>query len=123
MLRNDFYSVSIIHSDGSSTVDATLLLNDKHAIFDGHFPGQPVVPGVCMLQMITECLEQAVACKLRLTAAAAIKFLSVLVPEPNKKIRMQASFIIGSDVNVVTASLSDGNECFIKLNNACYHFS
>ncbi|MEJ0079486.1 MAG: hypothetical protein WDM78_00620 [Puia sp.] len=26
------------------------------AIFSGHFPGQPVLPGVCMMEMVAEVL-------------------------------------------------------------------
>lgn len=29
-----------------------------HKIFEGHFPGQPVLPGVCQIQLIKELLEK-----------------------------------------------------------------
>jgi 3-hydroxyacyl-[acyl-carrier-protein] dehydratase len=64
MLQPDFYSFIRIVSNGSSSLEASFLLNPKHAIFAGHFPGQPVVPGVCMLQIIKEGLEQALDKKL-----------------------------------------------------------
>lgn len=52
MLLENFYK--IIHrkerEDGKREIE--IELNPGHALYQGHFPGQPVVPGVCTLQMI-----------------------------------------------------------------------
>ena len=55
-LLDNFY---IIHrsekvQEESFSVEVELLPN--HAIYGGHFPGQPVVPGVCTLTIIRECI-------------------------------------------------------------------
>jgi 3-hydroxyacyl-[acyl-carrier-protein] dehydratase len=122
MLQPDFYSFIRIVSNGSSSLEASFLLNPKHAIFAGHFPGQPVVPGVCMLQIIKEGLEQALDVKLFFAKAASIKFLSMLVPIEGQEISLQADFnASGSgEIIVSNASLSYCRDNFIKLSNACY---
>lgn len=52
MLLENFYK--IIHrkerEDGKQAIE--IELNPGHVLYQGHFPGQPVVPGVCTLQMI-----------------------------------------------------------------------
>ena len=56
LLINDFFYLrSSTHSN--EIINAQLQLNPAHRVFEGHFPGQPVVPGVCMVQMIKEILE------------------------------------------------------------------
>lgn len=61
MLLENFYK--IIHrkerEDGKREIE--IELNPGHALYQGHFPGQPVVPGVCTLQMIKESAEQIVS--------------------------------------------------------------
>ena len=32
----------------------SLELNPEHPVYEGHFPGNPVVPGVCQVQMICD---------------------------------------------------------------------
>ena len=60
-LNGDFYRIE------SRLEDRTLgqsgfkvILNPDHLIYKAHFPGQPVTPGVCILQIIQElnfCIE------------------------------------------------------------------
>ena len=120
MLRPDFYTLTSFSSNGSSLLEATFLVQPEHAIFAGHFPGQPIVPGVCMLQIIKECLEQAVGHKLMLAQAANIKFLTMLVPEAGKEISLRAEFTVSTEILVSTASLHATADTFIKLSNARY---
>ena len=51
-LLPNFYKVT--HSEHINETDwvVQVMLNPQHAIYSGHFPQQPVVPGVCMLQII-----------------------------------------------------------------------
>lgn len=123
MLQPVFYSFISFASNGNSSLEAKFLLNPAHPVFAGHFPGQPVVPGVCMLQIIKEGLEQVVGRKIILTQAANIKFLSMLVPVAHKEINLNIFFIISDEIFISNASLSFRDETFIKLSNARYVFA
>jgi 3-hydroxyacyl-[acyl-carrier-protein] dehydratase len=91
MLKNDFFFILSLESDGSK-VRASLEINPSHRIFDGHFPGEPVVPGVCMMQMIKEILETVIGRETRLLKAEYLKFLSVINPRENKLIRAELQY-------------------------------
>lgn len=56
----------------------TLLPDSK--ILRAHFPGQPIVPGVCIMQMVVEAVGQDMGCRLKLVSATNVKFLAVLSP-------------------------------------------
>lgn len=49
-------------------------------ILRAHFPGQPIVPGVCIMQMVVEAVGQDMGCRLKLVSARNVKFLAVLSP-------------------------------------------
>lgn len=80
MLTKDFCAIENLESLPGS-VKATLLWNAGHAIFAGHFPGQPVVPGVCMLQVTKELLESGLDRKLVLKESGQMKFLQFIDPK------------------------------------------
>jgi len=91
MLQNDFFFFDILQID-DNTATTTLRLNAEHRIFDGHFPGQPVVPGVCMMQMVKEVLEDILVSRLKLVKAGDMKFLAVINPKENNIVELELKF-------------------------------
>ena len=86
MLLGDFYTLGTAEIENGSvgpdrhTVRVSLDINRAHRIFEGHFPGHPVVPGVCMMQMVKEILETVTGTPTRLVSADHAKFLSMINP-------------------------------------------
>ena len=80
MLLEIFYK--IIHrkerEDGKQEIE--IELTPGHVLYQGHFPGQPVVPGVCTLQMIKESAEQIANRPLQYVQITSSKFLSAINP-------------------------------------------
>lgn len=115
ILKDDFYSI-IQLTDADNTVQATLQLNPAHRIFEGHFPGQPVVPGVCMIQMVKELLEMASGKTLMLNQADSIKFLSVINPVDAILVQAQVQYSEKQNNELqVTASLHCEERICLKL--------
>ena len=55
-------------------------LNPNHSIYNGHFPGQPVLPGVYSLQIVKECLQDAINKEVAFSSIKECKFLSPIIP-------------------------------------------
>ena len=49
-------------------------------IYTAHFPGKPITPGVCILQMVEELLADYTLRNLRIAIVKNAKFLNVLTP-------------------------------------------
>lgn len=76
----DFYTMVKIEQADESLV-CWLCLNPDHAVYQGHFPGMPVVPGACMLRIIRECVSRVLNRPVRFETIASCKFLAVVNPE------------------------------------------
>lgn len=119
MLQNTFYTVEGAPETTATSGRATIRLNPDHAIFAGHFPGQPVVPGVCMLQIIKELLEGATRQALQLARASNIKFLMVRTPGAHEIDSVQVNFDSSENgILVSEATISSGADRFIRLQQA-----
>ncbi len=86
MLLGDFFTIHHLEETGFD-IKAGLVINAGHKIFEGHFPGQPVVPGVCMMQMVKEIMEQVIGEKTNLIRAYEMKFLAIINPQENNAIQ------------------------------------
>ena len=58
MLLEDLYNVVDSKLRDQNSVECTVNIHPNHDIFKGHFPDFPVTPGVVMLQILKNCLEQ-----------------------------------------------------------------
>src|SRR5688500_7471431 len=93
ILSGDFFTIRSMHTEGNS-VSAELELNALHPVFQGHFPGMPVVPGVCQMQMVKEILEAVSGRETRLVKADNMKFLAVINPVENPVVQLKLQFEI-----------------------------
>ncbi len=115
ILEGHFYTIVQPVIEGNN-VRAIIKINPDHEIFLGHFPGQPVVPGVCMMQMVKELLEKATGKNMRLRNGLDLKFLSVIDPRKNSLVNMEASYTgHGNGEIQVTARLFYKETTFFKF--------
>jgi len=103
MLLNNFFSINTITST-EVDINASLEINAGHKIFDGHFPGQPVVPGVCMMQMVKEIVEKVIQKKTDLIKANDIKFMAIIDPSQNNNISATLKYIPEENGNLQVAA-------------------
>ncbi|MGB3150915.1 MAG: 3-hydroxyacyl-ACP dehydratase [Maribacter sp.] len=115
MLIEGLYEISAFNHEGSQVM-ATLILNKNHHIFDGHFPGHPVLPGVCVIQMVKELTEKALEKNLVLSVASNVKFMAVINPEKNDTINFNLNLSEVDEEVKVKNSVSFEDTLALKLN-------
>jgi len=115
MLEGSFYTITQSEQTDSSFT-AALALNAAHPVFEGHFPGQPVVPGVCMMQTIQELLEKSLQRKVLLQKATNMKFLVMINPvvQPLVTVTLQYTMQPGNIVKV-NAIIKHDSTIFMKF--------
>ncbi len=117
MLLNDFFKITETDysKNNPGTFKVTIELNDRHEIFKGHFPGNPVVPGVCMIQIVKEILSKLLNKNLYLSEDSNIKFISVIKPDINKILNIEYNIKQENDIFRVSAVISFGKKIFFKF--------
>jgi 3-hydroxyacyl-[acyl-carrier-protein] dehydratase len=115
ILQPGFYTVNeSVLLPGS--VQALLAFNAQDPIFSGHFPGQPVVPGVCMLQIVKEITIMAIGHPLQLQKAAELKFLAIIDPRVHSQVNISIQYSRENEHLIgVTARLFLAETIFFKF--------
>lgn len=84
-LKNNLYKI-ISKEEVNSIFNYTIELNPSCVIYQAHFPGEPITPGVCIVQIGKEVIEDlllkqsSASPRLEIIKAKNIKFLSVISP-------------------------------------------
>ena len=95
-LKNNLYTILKIEGE-MPLVSFLLRLNPSCFIYQAHFPGEPITPGVCIVQMGVELVEEVLQCKLSVVKAKNVKFLSVLKPQENQVVNYAINKLTEAD--------------------------
>ena len=103
--HNSLYII-IGHEQQEHAVRYDLELNQDHEIYMAHFPGHPITPGVCLLQIARELLETMSGMPLIIELVKNIKYLSVVSPIEIPQVSFSLSHIQVND---------NGAECHVLV--------
>ncbi|MBC8314447.1 MAG: 3-hydroxyacyl-ACP dehydratase [Bacteroidales bacterium] len=127
MLKGTFFKIDRLtrlenepgHGVESERYLAEIKLNPEHQIYQGHFPGNPAVPGVCQIRMITEILSEIEEREVKLKEADNVKFLSMINPHdhPALEVTLTLKHTAHRKINV-NASIADGGQLFFKYKSS-----
>jgi 3-hydroxymyristoyl/3-hydroxydecanoyl-(acyl carrier protein) dehydratase len=73
--------------------ELTVTIPHDHASLTGHFPNNPIVPGVVILGEVLKTLRQRDNCAIKVLGSPSIKFLAPLRPGESMAIRLETSCV------------------------------
>lgn len=109
--EDTFYSIREITATDSG-FQAVVDLQATHPIFNGHFPGRPVVPGVCTLAIVRKTISRFLQKKVTFAQIRECKFISAILPCEN--LSLTVAVTIGSE-NKITALVTMNESIALKL--------
>ena len=114
-LANNLYTLAALDTRG---VAASVRLCPGSVIYRSHFPEMPVTPGVCVIQMATELLEQLTGRSLELAEVKNAKFLAVINPEAMQEVNytfQKTTADESTGILTTSATVSSGETVCAKL--------
>ena len=109
MLQNTLYTIEKLSQEGNKHT-VTVQIDAEHEIFNGHFPSQPILPGVCLMEMVREVLSQIKQHPVLLTQAQNIKFLKVVDPGVDARLKIELEIVEKDNLLQVTVTSFLGDD-------------
>ena len=106
MLIPNLYTIKNTEKIDENNFEVQIELNPNHQVFEGHFPNNPITPGVCMMQIIKELTEDFLQKEVQLSKVSNVKFMATINPFLNP--------ILELDLNIIE------NENEIKVKNSSF---
>lgn len=114
-ILTDFYRLQSYEKTESGSFTAQIFLNKDHDIFKGHFPGNPVTPGVCMIQIVKELTEEFTGSSLFLKTASNVKFMAIINPFETPDLKIQLDITENEGDVKVKNTTSFGETIALKM--------
>ena len=113
-LEQDYYETMIARLNGLTGLFVVRLKNDC-SVYQGHFPGEPVCPGVYNIQLIRECAERVARRKLRIQSIQRCRFTARLTPTPARELTVHIQLMPSDKGYVCQAILSDAQRTYVEF--------
>ena len=115
-LQNNLYTI-VSHWQDESSATFQVRLHPEWAIYKAHFPGHPITPGVCIVQMMQELLQEYAHRELNLLQAKTVKYTAIISPEETAELTVAFSKVepLPDGGLKVQAQVSSGETLFTKL--------
>ena len=117
---------NLYHIVSKDVVDASIRYNihldASHFIYQAHFPDEPITPGVCIIQIAKELLEEHLGIGLEIQKVKNVKFLNVISPLATPNVTYVFEKIMPDDAEKtykVMTQVSSGETSLAKLSFIC----
>ena len=118
-LQNSLFTV-LSHTVTENRHDFNIRLDAEHFIYKAHFPGEPITPGVCIMQIALELMEVATAQELDVKCVKNVKFLRIISPQEVTEVCYSLQKLIVADDGVkCQIVVSAGDDVYAKLSLIC----
>ncbi|MDE5560199.1 MAG: beta-hydroxyacyl-ACP dehydratase [Bacteroidaceae bacterium] len=115
LLENRYFSVlSEKRGEGLSAVYRLAILPECN-VYEGHFPGNPVCPGVCNIETIKECAILLCGEQLRYSSIKQCRMTALATPSACPEIELQVSMTPCGKGYTVQATIADENRTYMVL--------
>jgi 3-hydroxyacyl-[acyl-carrier-protein] dehydratase len=116
IFRDDLWTLSSLVSEEADAFKAVVKFNTSHRIFEVHFPGSPIVPGACIVQIATELLSHHLSSPVILNEAKNIKFINLINPLQFNEVEFCFKLTMrDNDIIVAVISVCSGENVFVKI--------
>ncbi len=115
-LEGNYYKLLDVEHKGDGAATFHISLLPECDIYHGHFPGNPVCPGVCNMQTVKECAEKLVGKQLRVASVRQCRLKAVATPAQCSELDVKVSVEQQPGDNVrytVVANISDAQRVYM----------
>lgn len=123
ILLNNLYTI-VARDFSDNKIKFDIKLDANHFIYQAHFPNEPITPGVCIIQIAKELLEDYLAKQMKIHLVKNVKFLSIISPITTPQISCIYDKIMSeekSNTYHVQVHLQSNDTPLAKLSFTCKH--
>ncbi len=116
LLENKFYRVlsEERHTEGLGATYHVAILPECN-VYDGHFPGDPVCPGVCNIETIKECAMLLTGEVLRYISIKQCRLTALATPTVCPEVNVGIHLTETADGYTVKATIADEGQTYMIL--------
>lgn len=116
---DDLYEITGMKTENEAT-SFSVKLNPASRIYAAHFPGTPITPGACIIQIALELTEKLAGKELEIEEIKNVKFLNILSPIDNPTVDFAFKpLTVDGETVKARVEVRDQNKKFTTISILC----
>ena len=115
LLENKFYKVLSVNQTDTLQAEYRLAILSVCDVYNGHFPGDPVCPGVCNIETIKECAMLLTGEVLRYNTIKQCRLTALATPIVCPEVKVQLALTATDAGYNIQATIADDNQVYMIL--------
>lgn len=114
LLENKFYRIVKMEGGGLSAIFKVDILPDC-TVYEGHFPGKPICPGVCNIETIKECASHLLDKPLTINTIKQCRLTAIASPKVCPQVSISVNVTQNGDTYAVIAKIYDDRQSYMDF--------
>ena len=115
LLENKYYKlIRVDDSESPLTKTYHLALIPDYDVYRGHFPGNPVCPGVCNIETIKECAMMLTGKKLLISTIKQCRLTAIATPAVCPEISVEVTATETPQGYTILATIADAQQTYME---------
>lgn len=113
LLENKYYQIKSIQGNETDAVFHIAILPDCD-VYRGHFPGDPVCPGVCNIETVKECAMHLTHQKMQISTIKQCRLTAIASPTVCSEMDVAIHLSPTDNGYTVTAKITDTEKVYME---------
>jgi 3-hydroxyacyl-[acyl-carrier-protein] dehydratase len=115
LLEHKYYDIVASEQESPLKATYTIHLRPDCAVYAGHFPGNPVCPGVCNMETIRECAMMLTGRQLHFSEIKQCRLTAVATPVACPTLTVSLTLTPASEDFSIQAAISNQTQTYMQL--------
>ncbi len=109
------YKIQSYQSEEADVFGHHLYFNADHEVFGAHFPGNPIVPGAVLIDVVRSAASDVLGKEMRVVDVKNAKFVTVIVPHSDVMLNITSRYAQAQDGFLFKSVISDSEKIYAKF--------
>ncbi len=115
ILKDNFYTINELELV-ENKIHASIKIDSNHSIFEGHFPNNPITPGVVEMEIVKEIVFEGIQKTLKMSKMSNCKFLAILNPLTSSEVNVKIDVLEHENNRIrISAQILDQQTVYLKI--------
>ncbi len=115
LLKDKYYELIGQQETDPQNATYRLRLLPECSVYEGHFPNNPICPGVCNIEVIRECSIMLTGKPLHIISIKQCRLTAVATPQLCPELVISINAIQQTGCYCVTAKITDGEKTYMDF--------